>query len=82
MPTLQIRNLPDRIYRKLRDSAKRDHRSMAQQATVLLAQALEAPPSPRQHRRLLLEQFARHPILPDAAKLTPPELLIREDRRR
>jgi plasmid stability protein len=45
MATLNVKNLPDGLYRKLKARAKREHRSVAQQVIVLLAQALE-PPTP------------------------------------
>lgn len=42
MATLNIKNLPDTLYRKLQTRAKRDRRSVAQEVTHLLSQALEA----------------------------------------
>ena len=42
MATLHIRNLPDNLYRKLKARAKREHRSVAQELTVLLTAALDA----------------------------------------
>lgn len=41
MATLNIKNLPDALYRKLKARAKRDRRSVAQEVTHLLSQALE-----------------------------------------
>jgi plasmid stability protein len=41
--TLNIKNLPDALYRKLQARAKRDRRSVAQEVTQLLSEALEAP---------------------------------------
>jgi plasmid stability protein len=41
MATLNIKNLPDALYKKLKLRARRDHRSIAQEATHLLAAALE-----------------------------------------
>ena len=43
MATLNIKHLPDALYRKLKARAKRERRSVAQEVTVLLAQALEPP---------------------------------------
>jgi plasmid stability protein len=43
LATLNIKNLPDALYRKLQARAKRDRRSVAQQVTHILAEALEAP---------------------------------------
>lgn len=41
--TLNVKNLPDSLYRKLQARAKRDHRSVAQEVTHLLSEALEEP---------------------------------------
>lgn len=42
MATLNVKNLPDTLYRKLQARAKRERRSVAQQVTHLLSEALEA----------------------------------------
>jgi plasmid stability protein len=41
--TLNIKNLPDDLYEKLKARAKRERRSVAQEVTGLLAAALESP---------------------------------------
>jgi plasmid stability protein len=41
MATLNIKNFPATLYRKLRARARRQHRSMAQEVTHILAQAVE-----------------------------------------
>src|ERR1700749_222273 len=46
MATLNVKNLPDALYRKLKARAKRERRSVAQEVTVLLTEALE-PAAPR-----------------------------------
>ena len=43
MATLNVKNLPDALYRKLKARAKRERRSIAQEVTILLAEALEQP---------------------------------------
>lgn len=45
MATLNIKNLPDGLYKKLRARAKREHRSVAQEVTHILTQVLEVPKS-------------------------------------
>ena len=42
MATLNIKNLPDGLYKRLRARAKRERRSVAQEVTHLLSKALEA----------------------------------------
>ena len=43
MATLNVKNLPDGLYRKLRARAKRQRRSVAQEVTQILSDALETP---------------------------------------
>jgi plasmid stability protein len=43
MATLNVKNLPDSLYRKLQARAKRERRSVAQEVTHILANALETP---------------------------------------
>jgi plasmid stability protein len=41
--TLNVKNLPDALYRKLQARAKRQRRSVAQEVTQILSEALEVP---------------------------------------
>ncbi len=43
MATLNIKNVPDALYRKLRARAKRQHRSVAQEVTHILTEAVAQP---------------------------------------
>jgi plasmid stability protein len=43
MATLNIKNLPDALHRRLKERARRQHRSVAQEVTHILTQALEEP---------------------------------------
>lgn len=43
MATLNIKNLPDDLYEKLKARAKRERRSVAQEVTGLLVAALDPP---------------------------------------
>ena len=45
LATLNVKNLPDALYRKLQARARRDRRSVAQEVTHLLSEALEVPKS-------------------------------------
>ena len=80
MATLQVRNLPDHIYSALREQAEAEHRSLAQQAVVVLERGLRIEDNRARRRRVLVEIRAMDHTpfenLPDAAKL------IREDRDR
>lgn len=43
MATLNIKNFSDSLYRKLQSRAKRERRSVAQEVTLILEDALHAP---------------------------------------
>ena len=45
MATLNIKNLSDALYRRLKERARREHRSVAQEVAHILTQALEEPES-------------------------------------
>ena len=52
MATLNIKNLPDRLYRKIQARAVREHRSIAQEVIHILSVATEnATPSPSWNSR-------------------------------
>jgi len=80
MPTLQVRDLPEDIYSQLSYLAEKEHRSLTQEAIVLLKEGLEAKIGNKERRRKVLEKMADLDIgrenLPDAVSL------IREDRER
>jgi len=81
MPTLQVRDVPEHIYRRLADLAEKERRSLAQQAVAVLAKGLEVEVDPRARRRKILEEAKRLDLghgksLPNFVKM------IREDRAR
>ena len=43
MAILNVKNLPDGLYRKLKARARRERRSVAQAVTQILSDALETP---------------------------------------
>jgi len=43
MATLNVKNFPDALYKKLKVQAKRERRSVAQEITRLLTGALDSP---------------------------------------
>ena len=81
MPALQIRDLPVPLHRLLVERAKKERRTIAQQATVLLAEAL-AEVSPQERRRAVLADLSRSRKRFDFARIGTPEDLIRADRNR
>ena len=56
MPALQIRDLPQGLYDELKLRAEREHRSLAQQATVAIEQHLRLVPSVEHSTRPLTEE--------------------------
>jgi plasmid stability protein len=57
MASLQIRDLPDQIYEKLKKEAKKKHRSLAQQALITLAKGLKTSDNPKERRTILLDSL-------------------------
>lgn len=82
MPSLQVRELPENIYQLLQETAKKEHRSLAQEAVVTLARGLQASLSNKDRRKKLLKTIAGQPCLLDTDASPDPVLLIREDRER
>ncbi|MEL6339048.1 MAG: hypothetical protein AAFQ65_04025 [Myxococcota bacterium] len=81
MPSLQIRDLPDELYEQLRVEAKREHRSLAQQATALLEKQLQGGSGSRSRRVALLERIATRDRA-SRGDLPAPEDLLAADRAR
>jgi plasmid stability protein len=81
MPSLQVRDLPEHIYRKLLERAAAEHRSIAQQTIVLLEKALDMETKKQNTRRQLIERILKTPPA-DPKKVPNPVDLIREDRSR
>ena len=82
MPSIQVRDLPEQIYRKLQINAQKDHRSLSQQAIVTLKKGLDIDENPKERRRILVDQILSRRVLIDSDKLDDPANLIREDRDR
>ncbi len=83
MPSLQVRELPDNIYRLLQEKAKVGHRSLAQEAVVTLAKGLNTTASNKDRRRKILHSIVAHPCRSAKAGCDiEPVSLIREDRDR
>ena len=78
MSTLQIRDLPADIREALAFRAKRDHRSLAQQAIVELRQMPEIRAA---NERLDVLAAIKQELSGNELPLAP-EVLIREDRER
>ena len=81
MASLQVRELPDNIYHSLQKRAKEQHRSLAQEAVVVLARGLDLSVSNRKRRSLLVKAIEDNYIDLPVKQIDPVDLL-REDRDR
>ena len=82
MTSIQIRDLPEQIYNKIKNNAQKDHRSLSQQAIVTLKKGLGIDENHKERRRILVDQIMSRRVAFDIAKLENPVNLIREDRDR
>jgi hypothetical protein len=81
MPLLQVRDVPEHLYRLLVREARKERRSIAQQAIAVLAKGLQAAADPKARRREALRKAATF-NRKAGQRLSDPVLLIREDRDR
>ncbi len=81
MPLLQVRDIPDHLYRLLVEQAAKERRSLAQQAVAVLARGLEVELDSKARRQKVLRAIKEGSQV-KPARLKDPAKLIREDRRR
>jgi len=55
MPLIQVRDVPEHIYRLLAEQAERERRSLAQQVVAVLARGLQVEVDAKARRRALIE---------------------------
>lgn len=82
MATLQIRELPEPIYQKLREQADKEFRSLSQQAIITLSRGLGLVEDLKFRRKEIIERITEEPVVDDDINLPDPVKLIREDRDR
>jgi plasmid stability protein len=77
-PLIQVRGLPDHLYRLLSRQAAEERRSLSQQVIAVLARGLHAELDPKARRRRAIETIRAswRPKL----KLGSPAMLIADDR--
>ncbi len=80
MPTLQVRDLPDEVYSQLTYLAEKNHRSLTQEAIVLLKEGIENRIGNAERRRKVFQRIKELKV--DGRNLPDPVQLIREDRDR
>ncbi|MFH1760567.1 MAG: hypothetical protein ABIA63_05655 [bacterium] len=82
MSSLQVRELPELIYLELRKQAKKEQRSIAQQAIVTLSRGLGLNEKPQEKRKGIIDKIQNNPIIANGDDYEDPVKLIREDRDR
>lgn len=84
MPSLQVREVPEVLYRKLADRAKAQHRSIAQETIHILSEKLDIEESPKEKRKKIFARSRERNKKYNIASYDRPDVveLIREDRDR
>ena len=80
MPSLQVRNLPEGLYYRLQANARKEHRSLSQQAIMELKKALNIKQDARERRRNIVETVLSGPPMRGTDRLSDPVTMVREDR--
>jgi plasmid stability protein len=81
MASLQIRDMPEDLYESLRLKAEKDHRSLAQQAIVLLSEALKVGGRDSDRRMHALAKIRLSKVATKSNDISIADL-IQEDRHR
>lgn len=82
MASLQIRELPEQIYLKLKEEAQKKHRSLAQQATISLSKGLNVRLDAKERRIELMANLKEYHKKNKYHQLSDPVEMIRKDRER
>jgi len=82
MPSLQVRNVPEHIYKKIVQLAELERRSIAQETLSLLENALGIDSSYKKQREKLIDCILKENENNYSDKPVDPVELIREDRER
>lgn len=83
MPTLYVENVPDEIYKALRERARKNHKSMAAEVISLLEDSVPTAKELKRRRKVfdeLAKLRATPPLTPGPSPSA--EEMIREDRER
>ena len=81
MPSLQVRELPENIYQLLQKKATDEHRSLSQEAIIVLAKGLNTVVSHKARREKLLQLIAENQTSKEITEFDPVNF-IQEDRNR
>ncbi|HDQ13788.1 MAG TPA: hypothetical protein ENN41_03110 [Sediminispirochaeta sp.] len=81
MPLLQVRDIPEDLYRELARVAEQDHRSIAQETVILLKKALQYSETRVCRRKRVIDEIKKN-SLEISGDFPDPAELVREDRQR
>jgi plasmid stability protein len=81
MPTLQVRNLPDHIYKRIAALARAKSSSITKETIYLLEKSLQVDEVQTQQKYLLINKMLDN-APKNSEQLIDPAILIREDRDR
>ncbi len=81
MPTLQVRNLPDHIYKRIAAMAKAKNSSITKETIYLLEKSLQVDEVRTQQKYLLIHKMLDN-APENSEQLIDPAILVREDRDR
>ncbi len=81
MPLIQVRDVPEHIYRLLTEQASQERRSLAQQVVAVLARGLQVELDAKGRRQKVLRAIPGGGPS-NTRKLIDPVKLIRQDRAR
>jgi plasmid stability protein len=81
MPNLQVPELPEDIYSRIKMKAQREQRTVAQEIVVLLRQALQKPEISHSRRLEALQRISQRKVK-KLKGFPSSEDIIREDRNR
>ena len=82
MATLHVRNVPDKLYGRLKQYAESENRSLSAQVISLLNQAIEYEAKRSQQQQLLDEIRRRRFVYSNDVDVEDSVTLLREDRKR
>jgi hypothetical protein len=80
MATLELLDIPDDLYQRLVERSEREHRTVAEEAVLVLSKGLTEETN-RERRARILDEIHARPELRNL-ELSDPVKLIREDRDR
>ncbi len=80
MSIIQVRDVPESVYQRLSQKAKKEHRSLSQQVIVELAKALNIPSSTKDRRAQVIDKIHQLHQNLSCQHRADPVKVIREDR--